>query len=134
MDTIDGRQRALSQLALALRVETTTRHLSYVENGRSRPGRELVLRLADTLELPLRSRDDFAPGPSRELLTNFAEVAWSFRSRLSRAPPSTRELGAMEKRMPGYLAGVPRPVLDASGEPVICRPAASEARASARSA
>src|SRR5581483_5603313 len=51
-------QRGLSQLALALRVETTTRHLSYLENGRSRPGRELVLRLADALELALRSRNE----------------------------------------------------------------------------
>jgi len=51
-------QHGLSQLALALRVETTTRHLSYLENGRSRPGRELVLRLADSLELPLRSRNE----------------------------------------------------------------------------
>src|SRR5689334_13245345 len=43
----------LSQLALASRVETTTRHLSYVENGRSRPGRDMVLRLAEALDLPL---------------------------------------------------------------------------------
>jgi transcriptional regulator with XRE-family HTH domain len=54
------RQRGLSQLALASRVETTTRHLSYVENGRSRPGREIVLRLADALELPLRSRNELS--------------------------------------------------------------------------
>jgi transcriptional regulator with XRE-family HTH domain len=48
----------MSQLALAIRVETTTRHLSYVENGRSRPGRDLVLRLAHVLDLPLRARND----------------------------------------------------------------------------
>jgi transcriptional regulator with XRE-family HTH domain len=51
-------QRGLSQLALSVRVETTTRHLSYLENGRSRPGRELVLRLAEALDLPLRARND----------------------------------------------------------------------------
>jgi transcriptional regulator with XRE-family HTH domain len=50
--------RGLSQLALAQDVETTTRHLSYVENGRSRPGRDLVLRLAQALDLPLRSRNE----------------------------------------------------------------------------
>lgn len=50
--------RKLSQLALALRVETTTRHLSYLENGRSRPGRELVLRVAAALDLPLRARNE----------------------------------------------------------------------------
>jgi transcriptional regulator with XRE-family HTH domain len=51
-------QRGLSQLALSLRVETTTRHLSYLENGRSRPGRDLVLRLAEALDLPLRARNE----------------------------------------------------------------------------
>lgn len=50
--------RGLSQLALAQDVETTTRHLSYIENGRSRPGRDLVLRLAEALDLPLRSRNE----------------------------------------------------------------------------
>jgi transcriptional regulator with XRE-family HTH domain len=50
--------RRLSQLALALRVETTTRHLSYLENGRSRPGREWVLRAAEALDLPLRTRNE----------------------------------------------------------------------------
>lgn len=49
--------RGWSQLELAFRVETTTRHLSYVENGRSRPGRDLVLRLAEALDLPLRLRN-----------------------------------------------------------------------------
>src|SRR4051812_41760794 len=52
------RQGGLSQLALAVRVESTTRHLSYVENGRSRPGRDLILRLAQALDLPLRARND----------------------------------------------------------------------------
>ena len=50
--------RGLSQLALAGDVGTTTRHLSYIENGRSRPGRDLVLRLAQALDLPLRSRNE----------------------------------------------------------------------------
>jgi transcriptional regulator with XRE-family HTH domain len=50
--------RGLSQLALAEEVGTTTRHLSYLENGRSRPGRELVLRIAEALHLPLRSRNE----------------------------------------------------------------------------
>lgn len=48
----------MSQLSLATQVETTTRHLSYVENGRSRPGRDLVLRLAEALDLTLRVRNE----------------------------------------------------------------------------
>jgi DNA-binding XRE family transcriptional regulator len=192
-------QRGLSQLTLALRVETTTRHLSYLENGRSRPGRQLVLRLAESLELPLRSRNELlvaaglapefpagalgsavlapyrraitgvigalepfpafvldpllhleqtnlagrrfvpdaargarinlldaflAPGPARDQLDNFAEVAWSLFARFSRAaasfPSDTPELEPLQRRVHQYLDGVPRPPPDATGEPVIC--------------
>jgi transcriptional regulator with XRE-family HTH domain len=192
-------QRGLSQLALALRVATTTRHLSYLENGRSRPGRDLVLRLADSLELPLRSRNELlvaaglapefpenalggsvlapyrraitgviaalepfpafvldplfhleeanvagrsllpdnargarinlldaflAPGPAREQLDNFAEVAWSLFNRFSRAaaslPAEMPGLDPLRRRIHQYLDGVPKPAPDAAGEPVIC--------------
>lgn len=60
--------RRLSQLELALETGISSRHLSYVETGRSRPSREMVLRLADALEVPLRERNGlllaagFAPG------------------------------------------------------------------------
>ncbi|MBY8875209.1 helix-turn-helix transcriptional regulator [Micromonospora sp. PLK6-60] len=49
--------RRLSQLELSLRAEISTRHLSFVETGRSRPSREMVLRLAGPLDLPLRERN-----------------------------------------------------------------------------
>ncbi|WFF06572.1 helix-turn-helix transcriptional regulator [Micromonospora sp. WMMD1076] len=49
--------RRLSQLELSIRAEVSTRHLSFVETGRSRPSREMVLRLADPLDLPLRERN-----------------------------------------------------------------------------
>jgi transcriptional regulator with XRE-family HTH domain len=49
--------RRLSQLTLALDADVSARHLSYVETGRSQPSREMVLRLADTLEIPLRERN-----------------------------------------------------------------------------
>lgn len=48
-----GRRR-ISQLELALRAGTTQRHLSFVERGRSLPGRGMVVRLAESLQLPLR--------------------------------------------------------------------------------
>ena len=51
------RLRRWSQLELALRAGTTQRHLSFVEQGRSRPGRALVLRLAESLGLSLRERN-----------------------------------------------------------------------------
>ncbi len=47
----------MSQLDLAGAAGTTPRHVSFVETGRSRPGRELVLRLADALDVPLRDRN-----------------------------------------------------------------------------
>lgn len=49
--------RRLSQLELASRAETPSRHLSFLETGRSRPSREMVLRLAEALELPLGERN-----------------------------------------------------------------------------
>lgn len=190
-------QRGLSQLSLAADVETTTRHLSYVENGRSRPGRDLVLRLARVLDLPLRARNDLlvaaglpaefpanalesvplapyrraitgviaaldpypafvidplfnleqtnevgrrllpvqpgvranlldaflAPGAGRELLENFAELAWSLEARFSRTTASMRgdpERDALRHRIDGYLEGVPRPPSGATGDLVLC--------------
>jgi transcriptional regulator with XRE-family HTH domain len=50
-------RRRLSQLELALRAGTTQRHLSFLETGRSAPGRTMVVRLAESLELPLRERN-----------------------------------------------------------------------------
>ncbi|KUJ64992.1 XRE family transcriptional regulator [Streptomyces albus subsp. albus] len=50
--------RRLSQLDLAVRVGTTQRHVSFMETGRSAPGRTMVVRLAESLELPLRERND----------------------------------------------------------------------------
>jgi transcriptional regulator with XRE-family HTH domain len=50
--------RRVSQLELALRAGTTQRHLSVIESGRSVPGREMVIRLTESLGLPLRERND----------------------------------------------------------------------------
>ncbi|EGI76548.1 helix-turn-helix domain-containing protein [Hylemonella gracilis] len=51
-------RRHLSQLALAVQAEVSSRHLSFIETGRAQPGRELILRLADELDIPLRERND----------------------------------------------------------------------------
>ena len=50
--------RGLSQLNLAAAAGTTSRHVSFIETGRSRPGADLVTRLADVLAVPLRERND----------------------------------------------------------------------------
>jgi transcriptional regulator with XRE-family HTH domain len=48
----------MSQLAMALEAEISTRHLSFLETGRARPSREMLLLLARALEVPLRGRNE----------------------------------------------------------------------------
>jgi transcriptional regulator with XRE-family HTH domain len=67
-------RRHLSQLDLAGDAEISARHLSFVETGRSAPSRDMVLKLAERLEIPLRERNvllvaaGFAPAfPQRAL-------------------------------------------------------------------
>lgn len=50
-------RRHLSQLELALRADLSARHLSFVETGRALPSRDLLLRLAERLDVPLRDRN-----------------------------------------------------------------------------
>jgi transcriptional regulator with XRE-family HTH domain len=47
----------LSQLELALEADVSSRHVSFLETGRARPSREMVLRLAEHLDIPLRERN-----------------------------------------------------------------------------
>ncbi|MDF3298730.1 helix-turn-helix domain-containing protein [Streptomyces tropicalis] len=50
-------RRKVSQLELALRAESSSRHISFIETGRSRPSEEMVLRLAEHLDVPVRERN-----------------------------------------------------------------------------
>ncbi|MET7362839.1 helix-turn-helix transcriptional regulator [Streptomyces sp. NPDC005562] len=50
-------RRRVSQLDLALRADSSARHISFVETGRSRPSEEFLLRLADHLDVPMRERN-----------------------------------------------------------------------------
>ncbi|MGW4488894.1 helix-turn-helix domain-containing protein [Amycolatopsis sp. NPDC004368] len=50
-------RRRISQLDLAIAADISTRHLSFVETGRSKPSREMVLRLGEHLDVPLRERN-----------------------------------------------------------------------------
>ncbi|MEV7288889.1 helix-turn-helix transcriptional regulator [Streptomyces sp. NPDC093252] len=77
-------ERRVSQLELSLRADSSARHISFIETGRSRPSEEMVLRLAEHLDVPMRERnalllaagyaprfpetplDDPAMGPLRE--------------------------------------------------------------------
>ena len=50
-------RRGLSQMALGLNSGTSPRHISFLETGRSRPSRKMVLRLAQAMDLPLREQN-----------------------------------------------------------------------------
>lgn len=69
-------RRRVSQLELALRAGTTQRHVSFIERGRSLPGRGMVVRLAEALEVPLRERNalllaaGFAPAYPQTSINN----------------------------------------------------------------
>ena len=50
-------RRGVSQLSLSLDAGVSTRHISFLETGRARPSRDMVMRLAQALDLPLRERN-----------------------------------------------------------------------------
>ena len=67
-------KRGVSQLELALAAEGSQRHISFLESGRAQPSRDMVLRLARVLDMPLREQNvmliaaGFAPlYPARDL-------------------------------------------------------------------
>jgi transcriptional regulator with XRE-family HTH domain len=90
------RRRRLSQLDLAADAELSTRHLSFIENGRAAPSRDMVLRLAEALDLPLRNRnalliaagfaptyperpfDDSSLSPAREVVQRILDAHMPF--------------------------------------------------------
>ncbi len=49
--------RSVSQLELAAQAETSQRYISFLESGRARPSREMIVRLCETLDIPLRERN-----------------------------------------------------------------------------
>ncbi len=69
------RQRALSQLELAVRADVSQRHVSFIESGRSRPKAQVVRRIADALEIPIRERNHLLQ--SAGLAPSYPEVSLS---------------------------------------------------------
>lgn len=191
----------MSQLELATTASTTPRHLSFVESGRSRPGKELVLRLARSLDLSVRNQNElliaaglpaqfvereltdqeikpyrmaveqiiqshnpypacvhdglgrvltcndahrrmmpgsesmtpeelvdvmFGPGRMREVVENWAEVAWAWvdQQLITVANTNNQELTALVHRAMDHLEGVERPEISgdaSSSEMMIMR-------------
>lgn len=66
-------RRGLSQLDLALAANVSARHVSFLETGRAQPSREMILRLASTLDVPLRDQNELLRAASFE--PAFAETA-----------------------------------------------------------
>lgn len=92
-------RRRVSQLDLALQANISARHLSFLETGRSRPSRDMVLHLAEELEVPLRERN---------LLLTAAGFAPNFRER----PLSDPALAAARRAVELVLSGhMPYPAL-----------------------
>jgi transcriptional regulator with XRE-family HTH domain len=93
----DWRQRRrLTQLDLGIQADVSARHLSFLETGRSRPSREMVLLLAEELDVPLRNRNElmvaagFAPAYTQHSLDDaeLGEVHRSLRRILEGSEPS----------------------------------------------
>src|ERR1700704_1607504 len=85
-------RRRMSQLDLSLEAEISTKHLSFLETGRSQPSRDMVLNLAERLDVPLRDRN---------VLLLAAGYAPIFRER----PLEDPALQAARKAMDLVLAG-----------------------------
>lgn len=87
------RRRRLSQLDLSLTAGISQRHLSYLETGRSKPSRDMVLLLSEALDVPLRERNGwlFAAG--------FAPL---FRARGLDEPEMAQVLGAVRMMLQGH--------------------------------
>ncbi|GAA2024448.1 helix-turn-helix transcriptional regulator [Catenulispora yoronensis] len=86
--------RRVSQLELANQAGTTQRHLSFMEQGRSKPGRAIVLRLADSLRLTLRERN---------ALLHSAGFAPAYEEHSFQAPALTPVREALAQVIAGHL-------------------------------
>ncbi|MFI6901441.1 helix-turn-helix domain-containing protein [Nonomuraea sp. NPDC050394] len=107
-------RRRVSQLDLAIEAEVSARHVSFLETGRARPSREMVMKLAEELEIPLRHRNRLL------VAAGFAPV---FRERDVTAP----EMDAVRRALDKILAGhqpYPAVVVDAAWNLVAANEAA----------
>ncbi|MGW0861834.1 helix-turn-helix domain-containing protein [Streptomyces sp. NPDC002611] len=92
-------QRRVSQLELALRADSSARHISFVETGRSRPSEEMVLRLAEHLDVPVRER-------------NALLLAAGYAPRYPETPLDDPALGALREGIERLIGGYePYPAL-----------------------
>lgn len=86
-------KRRLSQLELALESGVSQRHVSFLESGRAKPSRSMILQLSDTLEVPLRDRNDWL------VAAGFAPV---FRERALDDPQMGQVMGAVRMMLANH--------------------------------
>jgi transcriptional regulator with XRE-family HTH domain len=87
------RRRRLSQLELALEAGVSQRHLSFLESGRARPSRSMILQLGECLDVPLRERNDWL------LAAGFAPV---FAARPLDDPQMRQVMAAVRRMLAGH--------------------------------
>ncbi|MGV8998235.1 MAG: helix-turn-helix domain-containing protein [Parvibaculaceae bacterium] len=86
-------KRRLSQLELALASNVSQRHVSFLESGRARPSRAMILQLSETLEVPLRERNDWLTA------AGFAPV---FRARPLDDPQMSQVMSAVQMMLSNH--------------------------------
>ncbi|MFD4790662.1 helix-turn-helix transcriptional regulator [Streptomyces sp. NPDC058459] len=99
-------RRRVSQLELAVRAGTTQRHVSFLESGRSAPGRSMIIRLAESLGVPIRERNELL------LAAGFAPAYPQTRMDAARLEPIR---AALERILRGHLP-YPAVVVDRHGD------------------
>jgi transcriptional regulator with XRE-family HTH domain len=108
-------RRRVSQLDLAIEAEVSARHVSFLETGRARPSREMVMKLSEELEVPLRHRNRLL------VAAGFAPV---FPEREVRAPEMQVVRQALDKILAGHEP-YPALVVDAAWNLVAANSAAA---------
>ncbi|MDH4073963.1 MAG: helix-turn-helix transcriptional regulator [Gammaproteobacteria bacterium] len=98
--------RRFSQLDLALQAEVSSKHVSFLETGRNHPSREMILRLSQAMDIPLRDRN---------ALLNAAGFAAAYRESTSGAPAVEQAEEALA-RILAKQEPYPAIVLDADWE------------------
>ncbi|MFF5449197.1 helix-turn-helix domain-containing protein [Streptomyces sp. NPDC012888] len=92
-------RRGISQLELAGRAESSSRHISFIETGRSRPSEDMVLKLADHLDVPMRDR-------------NALLLAAGYAPRYAHTPLDDPSMGTLREGLERLLTGYePYPAL-----------------------
>ena len=99
-------QRRMSQLELSLAADVSTKHLSFVETGRSQPSRQLLVHLAQQLDLPIAERNrlllagGFAPP--------YLELPYDGRTMQPLRPKRPQPLHSSHLRQGRSCPGIPR--------------------------